>query len=208
MKLKHIELYAWSLGLVVAALAFIAWGQGIRWQFTDLSAYQIFPIFGLTAFSLIWSVYVVAFICRHAHPDGSSLKPYYKFLPLLILALILIHPGLLWFQLWRDGFGLPPESYLQHYVAPSLRWAAVVGTTALLIFITYELRYKYRDRPWWKYLEYAADLAFVSLFFHALYLGDQLRHGWFRYVWFFYGVVLAVVLIDLYRGKYKQYRHH
>lgn len=201
---RYFNIFAWLLSLTVVVLAFIAWGQGFSWQFDRLSIYSVFPIFGLTAFSLIWSMYVVAFFKRHFKAEGS-LELYYKLIPVVIFAAILIHPGLLWWQLWRDGFGLPPESYLQHYIAPSLKWAVMIGTTAWFVFVIYEFRYKFRDRSWWKYVEYAADAVFVSLFFHALALGHQIHHGtWFRYLWFFYGIVLVIILIDLYVNKFRK----
>lgn len=198
---KYLALIAWFLSSLAVVVAILAWGQSVHWHFSDLSSYKIFPLFGLLAFSLIWSVYVIAFTQRRLKVDSKNLKQYYKILPLLILVLILIHPGLLVWQLWRDGFGLPPTSYLQHYVAPAARWAVLVSSTAWLVFLAYEFRYKFRNRPWWKYLEYASDTAFVGIFFHALKLGNNLQHGWFRYVWFFYGATLAVVLFDIYWRK-------
>ncbi len=201
---RHFNPFAWLLTTVVVVMAFISWGQGFSWQFGRLSVYSVFPIFGLVAFSLIWSMYVVSFFKRHYKSEGS-LDLYFKVVPIIVFAAILIHPGLLWWQLWRDGFGLPPESYLQHYVAPSLKWAALIGSTAWFVFIVYEFRYKFRDRSWWKFVEYAADVVFVGLFFHALALGQQIHHvGWFRYVWFFYGFVLAVVIADLYLMKFSK----
>lgn len=201
--MRKLAFFAWGLSALVVILGFIAWGQGIRWQFSALSTYKLFPLFGLTAFSLMWSLYVLGFIRRRLTLDATGLDDYYKFMPLAIFFFIMLHPGLLIWQLWRDGFGLPPTSYLQNYVAPSLRWAALIGTTALLVFIVYEFRYKFRDKKWWKYIEVLADLFLAALFFHALGLGSQLQSGWYRYVWFIYGAILLVVLADLYRFKLK-----
>ena len=203
---KRLSILAWGVSGSVAAMALIAWGQGLRWYFSNLSTYRLFPIFGLLAFSLMWSMYMVGFIRRRYAISAEKLKLYYKTLPLLIFLFIMLHPGLLIWQLWRDGFGLPPQSYLQHYVAPSLRWAVFISSTAWLVFIAYEFRYRYHNRSWWKYFEYAADLALVGIFFHALALGTQLRHGWFRYVWFFYGAVLIAILTDLYVSRIKSHR--
>lgn len=204
---ENIKILAWKLSSIVAAIAFVAWAQDINWQFSDLSVYQIFPLFGLLAFSLIWSMYAVAFLVRNLKIESGHLKKYFKIMSLSVLAAILIHPGLLWWQLWRDGFGLPPQSYLQHYVAPSLKWAVLLGTTTWLVFIAYEFKNKYRNRSWWRYMEYLADAGLVAIFFHGLALGGELQKGWFRYVWYFYGLVLAVILIDIYRRKYQKIKN-
>ncbi|MBI2592026.1 hypothetical protein HYW36_00950 [Candidatus Saccharibacteria bacterium] len=198
---QNFTFLAWTVTATVAVLAILAWGQGIGWQLGSLSTYGIFPLLGLLAFSLMWSMYAVGFGRRRWQVGNLGLSQYYKVIPLVILAAILLHPGLLVWQLWRDGFGLPPESYWQHYVVPAARWAVLISSTAWLVFIAYELRYRYRQKSWWKYMETLADLALIGIYFHALRLGSQLQHGWFRYVWYFYGLSLAVFLIDSYRRK-------
>jgi len=191
---KYFNLVAWGLCLVVTALAILAWGQGLGWQFEGLSTYQIFPVFGLTAFSIMWSQYAVGTAQKMLKVDASDLKNFFEITGWAALTAIVMHPGLLWWQLWRDGFGLPPESYLQHYVAPSLRWAALLGTVSLLIFLAYELRRRYGTRPWWRYMRYLADAAMVAIFIHGLKLGMQTQAGWFHTVWIFYGVTLIGLL--------------
>lgn len=200
---RLIKASVWLLTGLVASLAFISWGQGFNWRFSQLSVYQIFPIFGLLAFSFIWVMYVAGFLLRHLKIESDALSAYFKIMSVLVLATILLHPGLLWWQLWNDGLGLPPGSYLQHYVAPGLKWAVIVSSVAWLIFLAYEFRYKYKVRRWWKYFEYTADAAIVGLFFHSLFLGTNLHQGWLRIIWFFYGAVLAGILIDLYSRKLK-----
>jgi hypothetical protein len=200
-KSQLLKKFAWKLSAAAAVTVFVAWGQGIRWQFSNLSTYDVFPLFGLLAFSLIWSMYMVGFFRRRLNADGVGLSVYYKSLGYVVLAAIALHPGLLWWQLWRDGFGLPPKSYLEHYVAPTLKWAVILGTLGWLVFLVYELRHRLSARSWWKYMEIAADAAMVALFIHALRLGGEMNIDWFRMVWYFYGATLALVLIDNYRRK-------
>jgi hypothetical protein len=192
----------WLLTSLVLCLAFIGWGQGLGWQFNHLSSYSLFPLFGLSAFSLIWSLYAAAFWLRHSNLEAKNFSKYFDIASVAIFIAILLHPGLLWWQLWRDNFGFPPASYLDHYVAPTLKWAVILSTIAWIIFLIYELRYKFRSRSWWKYMEYAADAAFVGLFIHSIYIGTNLRHGWLRLLWLFYGVSLAMFLIDLYGRQF------
>jgi|SRR3989344_9084473 len=200
---QSTRIIAGFISAFVALLAVVVWGQGVRWNFNDLSTYRIFPLFGLLAFSLMLSMYAVGFLRRRFKIEVTELGNYYKILSIVILTAILAHPGLLWWQLWRDGFGLPPESYLQHYVAPPLKWVAILGTVSWFVFLAYEFRFRYKDRKWWRYFEYAGDAAMVAIFYHGLRLGGNLQHGWFRWVWYFYGVVLLLVLIDIYTRKFK-----
>lgn len=198
---ENFEVFAWLLSLGVAVAAIIAWGQGLNWHFSILSIYKIFPIFGLLAFSLMWSMYIVGFTSRRLKIKAGGLRGYYRVLGFLVVLALVLHPGLLSWQLWRDGFGLPPNSYLRHYVAPGLEWVAALGTISLLMFLVYEFRHKYRSRGWWKYFEYGVDGAMLAIFYHALRLGRQISAGWFRYVWFFYGAALMIVLYDKYWPK-------
>lgn len=203
-KAEKLRFLAWLLSALVAVVALMAWGQGVHWQLTKLSTYELFPLFGLLAFSLIWSMYVAGFFGRRWNVESAQLGDYYKVLRAAVVALILLHPALLSWQLWRDGFGLPPGSIRQNYIAPALGWAVTLGFLSWLVFLTYDLGQKFRSRSWWKYLEYAGDGAVVAIFIHALSLGGELQISWFRAVWYFYGVILLAVLADIYYRKIKK----
>jgi len=199
--IRTLRLGAWGLAVLVAALAFYEWAGSWQWQLGSLSIYQIFPIFGLMAFSLMWAQYVVNALATLLKLDQASLGRFYSTMGYLVLTAIVLHPGLLVWQLWRDGFGLPPESYLRHYVAPGLGWVALIGTVSLFVFLAYELHRWFGGRRWWRFVEYASDVAILGIFYHALRLGTQVgQPGWFHGLWLFYGVVLVAVLAYKY-GK-------
>lgn len=124
----------------------------------------------------------------------KNLQQYFSITGWAFLLAIFLHPGLLIWQLWRDGFGLPPESYLRNYIAPGLEWAALLGSISFLIFIAYELQRWYSDRSWWKYMTYLADLATLLIFIHSVKLGGTVQNGWFQIVWIIYGVTLLLAL--------------
>ncbi len=200
-KVICLRIFAWSLSSVAALVAVIAWGQDVQWHIAGLSTYRLFPLFGLLAFSLMWSHYIVSMARQQLGLKKEVLHRYFEATSLAVLTVILAHPGLLEWQLLRDGFGWPPGSVLDHYVAPSLKIFAVLGMVSLLVFLTYELRRWYAERPWWQYVGYATDAAMVAIFIHSLKLGTQLQHGWLRMVWYFYGLSLAVALGYLYYYK-------
>lgn len=194
---KQIQAVAWALSLGAFALAFVAWGQGYRWQLSDLGVYQFFPLLGLTAFSLMWSHYIAAALRQYVGVEPAVLRNYFEITSGAVLAAILLHPGLLGWQLWQDGLGLPPGSYKLYIGAAAYTWI-LVGLTALIIFLSYELRRWFGKRPWWRLVQYGSDGAMFLIFFHALRLGTHLRKGWFRGVWYVYGLTLVASLVYMY----------
>ena len=195
--------YAAGLSFSAVALAVIVWGQAIKWHIDGLSTYRWFPLFGLLAYSLLWSTYMVGW-GRRLFGQKENLADYYKIVRLFIIVFIVLHPLLLTWRLWRDGLGLPPGSILQDYVAPAAKWAVELAAGAFLVFVTYEFKWKFGKKDWWKYVEYLGDAAMVAIFIHSLRLGTNLQHGWYRYVWWFYGLTLVISLADLYYRKYKK----
>lgn len=190
---------AWGLSASVVILAVIVWGNGIAWQFSGLSTYQLFPIFGLVAFSIMWSHYMVTFLNKTIFKT-TTLGDYYRITGYVVLLVILLHPGLLSYQRFRDGFGLPLGS-LTSYVQPSLRWVVLLGSVSFLAFLSFELRRWYKQKAWWKYIAYLNDAAMIAIFYHGLRLGSNLHGGWYEVVWSFYGLCLGGVLLYNYMRK-------
>jgi hypothetical protein len=191
---------AWALSTLTVILSILAWGSTLDWQLS-FNAYLLFPVLGLSAYGIMWSHYVVGAARDLLKLGKDSLKPYYRTTGYIVLVLICLHPGLLIYQRFRDGYGLPPHSY-ETYVAPGLGWITLLGSASLLVFLAFELYRVYGERSWWHYVTEAGDLAMVAIFYHGLRLGTQLQYGWFRYVWWFYGITLIAVLIRSYREKY------
>lgn len=188
---------AWGITLFAAAASVVAWGESMRWKFGHLSSYRLFPLLGLLAFSIMWSHYIVSSLRRYYKFEAGVTAQYFEWTSYATLVAIFLHPGLLIWQLWRDGQGLPPGSFWQ-YVAPSLRWLTVVGSVSFLVFIAYEFRRKYKERTWWRYVQYASDAAMLGIFYHGLQLGSNLQAGWFRFIWLLFGITLIGSLVYTY----------
>lgn len=199
-KSRAFQIAAWSLSVLVTLLAIVVWGQSFNWHLS-FNAYVIFPVLGLTAYSLMWTHYIAGTARQLLGLGPEVLRNYYRFTGYAVLVLICLHPGLLIYQRFRDGFGLPPHSY-ESYVAPGLGWVTLLGTASLLVFLAFEFHRFYGKRSWWHYVTEAGDVAMVAIFYHGLRLGTQLQSGWFRYVWWFYGITLIAVLIRSYSHKY------
>lgn len=194
------SLAAWTTGLAVCAVSFVAWGHDNGWQIGSINAYQLFPLLGLVAYGLMWSHYVLGTLRELLGVETSVLRPYTRWTGYAVLVLICLHPGLLIYQRFRDGDGLPPGSY-ESYVAPGLAWITLLGTACLLVFLAFELHRWFGRRSWWHYVVDASDLAMLAIFYHGLRLGSQLQQGWFRYVWWFYGLTLVAVIIRKYAKR-------
>jgi hypothetical protein len=191
-----------ALTILTCSLAFIAWGQDNSWQLFGISTYQLFPVFGLLAFSIMWSQYVIEGVKNYLD-QPHAIDRYFSVTGWLVLFAILLHPGLLIAQRYHDGYGLPPGSYVT-YVAPMQRWIVILGSVSLLMFLAFELKRFYRDKPWWQYILFLNDVAIVAIFYHGLRLGQDIGHHWFQIVWYLYGLVLVPVFAYRYVRKYQQ----
>lgn len=183
----------WLLCGIVVALAIYVWGSSLNWNFSGLSIYLFFPVLGLTAWSILWSQYMTGLMLR-TFLKGADVQKFFSITGYIVLFAIVLHPGLLAYQRFRDGFGLPPGSETS-YVAPGMAWIVVLAMVSLLVFLSYELHRWFQDRRWWKYVVRLSDAAMLAIFYHGLELGTQTHVPWFRAVWWFYGAMLLVALV-------------
>lgn len=198
---KHLQGIAWGISAAATTLAVVAWGNSYEWELAGMGTYQLFPLFGLLAFSLMWSHYVVSAIRQYFEVESKALSHYFEITSAIVLTAILLHPGLLLWQLWRDGLGLPPGS-AKAYVGAAAYWAIWFGLIALVVFLSYELRRFYGKQKWWPIVQHASDVAMVLIFVHALRLGGALHPGWYRNVWYFYGISFLTALVYGYIKRY------
>ncbi|MGZ6005243.1 MAG: hypothetical protein ACXWLH_03760 [Candidatus Saccharimonadales bacterium] len=200
-KPKILNIFAWTLSSLVLIVAIVAWGQGLNWHLSHIKALDLFPVFGLSAFSLMWTHYIVSAVRQYIKVDKKSVQTYFEATSLVVLLAIFAHPGILEWTLWRSGDGLPPTS-VYHYVGPGFKIAATIGMVSLLVFLAYELRRWYEQKQWWKYVGYATDAAMLFIFFHSIKLGHNLQAGWLRTVWLIYGATLIMAMAYIYNQKF------
>lgn len=131
-KERLVRISSWVLGGTTVVLAFVVWAQQ-RLGGGALSAYDYFPLFGLVAFSLMWTHYIVGSIRRLTEVDKKVNTLYMKATSYLVLVLILLHPAILILKLNLDGFGFPPESYAARYGGEGMKLAILIGTIGLFI---------------------------------------------------------------------------
>ena len=202
-KERKFMVASWVLLVVVCLLAILAWGIGYNWHIWPLNSYVIFPVLGLLAFSIMWTHYVIGTVRELIGVKEEVLKPYFRYTGYAVLILICLHPGLLIFQLFVDGAGLPPGSY-KSYVAPGLGWITLLGTASLLVFLAFELHRFFSEKSWWRYVVDASDFAMLAIVYHGLRLGTNLNsEAWYRIIWWIYALTLIAILIRKYTLRFQ-----
>lgn len=197
---KFLSWVPWLLSIAVLVAGGWVWAQALNWQFVGIGTDGWFPLFGILAFSLMWVHYAVDFIERLAEftPAGK----YLAITRYLVLFFIIMHPGLLAYERWQQGFGFPPGSVIGYEGAMLALWV-IVGIMAWVVFMGFELHHWYREERWFKFIMYATDAAMIAIVFHALKLGGEVQSGWFHYVWIFYAISLVVFILKAYYDNYR-----
>ena len=192
----------WLGTVLVVGLAFFVWWPSTQ----NLTTYALFPIFGLVAFTLMWTNYTAGALRGYFRLPATTLKTHVQITGYIVLFCILMHPILLETQLYLDGLGLPYESIPAVYTTLRERLAIIAGITALICFMLFELYRFFKDRPWWKYVEWANIAAMCLILWHGFTLGGELRQPWFQIVWAFYAVTFAASVA--YSGYSKRRNNH
>jgi hypothetical protein len=182
----------WLLAAFVVVSAAAVWYQG-RELDESITIYDVFPPLGLMAFGLMWTHFIMGALRRYSEAPKRTRDVYMIVSMGIVLALIVLHPGLLWLGLYLDGFGLPPVSYLTAYQTQLL--AVLLGSLGLTIFLAFELKRWFGRKKWWRFIEWAQIIGMTAIFFHALQLGNELRTDWYALVWWLYGITLLIAII-------------
>lgn len=190
---RHHRLIEWLLAGFVVVSSVLVWIESREPGEESITVYDIFPLFGLLAFGLMWTHFVMDGLRRFHKIDAPKNSPYKTLSFGIVLGLLILHPGLLWLGLYNDGYGLPPASHIAAYQNQLL--AVGLGTIGLMIFLSYELRRWFSGRRWWKYVQWAQIAGMAAIFIHAIELGGELREDWFALVWWFYGITLLAAII-------------
>ena len=186
MTRSKVNLLEWLTGILVVCLSFIVWVT----HTSDFTIYTIFPVLGLIAFGLIWTHFVYGAVRKYLGLKANPGSSYMTISMGIVLALIILHPGLLWYALYQDGLGLPPLSVYKVYDTQVL--AVLLGTLGLIIFLSYELKRLFSAKSWWRYVEALQTLGMIVIFIHGILLGSETTSSWFAFVWWFYGVSLLI----------------
>lgn len=163
-----------------------------NWIFDSHFITNLFPLFGLTAFSLLW-LHAISGVFEPWLRKYIDFDRFVQVTSILIFFCIVLHPLLLLIDA-DFNFG-PIFLYGKLYI-----WLAIIGW---LLLITYDMgkllkkRYDFFVRNWNNILA-ISTIGFLLTFFHSLGIGGNLQSGPLRTLWIFYGVTAIIAIIWTY----------
>ena len=189
--------FPWILGVGVMFAGFLAWFQNMGNTFNIVSLYQVFPILGIWAWSIMWTHFAI-WELRRLKPVLPKNALYSKVSGILVFLLLLLHPGLLAIEQFRQGEGLPPASYYA-YAGEASAWLIMLGSLGLTGFLFYEVVSRFQKnekvkKMWWL-VNITQTVAMAAIFTHGLKLGGDIHGGWFRTYWIWLGLMLIPCLL-------------
>jgi hypothetical protein len=193
MTQKRFNVFAWSIFFLSVIIPVIVWGNNVSWQIRTITPYQWFPLFGLLAWMIMWTHYVNGAI-KIKNTSLETPRYYGKSTAYIVLASLLLHPGILAYAQWKNDVGLPPISFYD-YVGENLLLAVMLGSVSLTIFLSFEIFDRMKNNPgikkWWLAISISQSIAMTLIFVHGLRLGSTISSGWFLYIWMLYGIILV-----------------
>ncbi len=183
---------AWLLFCIVVIVPYVHWLDALG-PSKPLDPYTVFPLLGIWAWSLMWTHYAHGSLTMVSRRFARS-PIYQRVSGVLVLSLLLAHPGLLLAGLLIDTGPLAPSTALI-YGGAGRGVFVIAGVAALVAFLAYELldglAVRGRLARHWRWVGLAQMVAMTLVFAHALGLGRHLQEpGWFRHYWVALGALL------------------
>lgn len=179
------KLWPWISGAIVVIAAFAVWVPSLA--ATKLSIYSLFPLFGLLAWSLMWTHYVNGVMVVRYGLERSKL--YKTVSEVIVFFCLWLHPGLLLYQLWVD------TSSLVQYVGKTNLIFFIGAFAAWFAFLSYDILVRFKNRPFWKknwiWVSVVQAGAMGVIYLHAIKFGRHIQVEWFKIYWAFLGLVLV-----------------
>lgn len=169
--------------------------SGLSWAFDATLLLNLFPLFGLAAFSLLW-LHAISGVFEPWLRKNFNFDRFVHATATLILVCIIAHPLLLLISL-NFSFG---KIFL--FGDADDIWLAIIGWALL---ITYDVgkalkKHNFFVRNWNKIL-LISTIGFLLTFFHSIGIGSDLQSGLLRTIWIFYGVTAILATIYTYGVK-------
>lgn len=181
----------WILLGLVLIVPFVAWAESMSWQFASITVISLFPLLGLWAWSIMWTHYALGTL-RLVEPRIREVKIYSLLTRILVLFLIVLHPGLLIWTQWQVLGTWPPGS-VYTYVGNSMEIYATLGAIALMFFASFEILERLRNHPAvrknWFWVSLSQMIGMTLILVHSFALGGTIS-GWFAFYWFTLGALL------------------
>jgi len=159
-----------------------------------MSLGDLFPIFGIIAFFLLW-IHSMCGVFEEWLRPRMNFDAFIHWTSLVILVSIILHPLLLLILIKFDLQTLLSASPLP----------ISLGLVGFLLLITYDIGKALRHRAFfarhWNKILIISTVGFILTFFHSLVLGSHLQTGWQRKLWIFFGITAILATIYTYGIK-------
>jgi len=190
--------WLYLIQLMFLAPSFIYWLDSRSWSFSELGFYGLFPLLGLFAFTMMWFHLMVAYL-KKIRPKMFDYENFYKITSRIVLALIILHPGLLIYKSLSQG------TSVLDYSGNNNRAFIAFGIIALIVFLGYEVVEKFKKSSIivnnQQYVRAFNRAAFVLVYTHGLMVGQHLQNGWLKILWIFYGITTLIYLVWAYNTE-------
>ncbi|HEY1074328.1 MAG TPA: hypothetical protein VGE59_01340 [Patescibacteria group bacterium] len=198
MKAHNQKFLASCLATLVILLPILVWGSSLPRPLSQVSLYELFPVFGLLAFSIFW-LQLLGLLCK-PYLTHLSLRPFFKWSSHAFMTFVIAHPLLLAIAQFNNHLGLPLQSFYD-YVPSNLTGYINLAVIAFLVFVITEITGWIGNTPWIqkfaKPLEYVNYLTFFLVFWHSIHLGQHLQSGWLLTVWWFFVITGLPIITTL-----------
>lgn len=176
-------LFVFGIAVALSVTAIAAWAEPFQGRLWPMSPYAASPLFDMLAFCFL--VTYVLTLCLQPWL-GAHGRQLVRILACITLVMLLLHPGLLFWQLWRDGFGLPPMSYLHFYTEDQLV-GVVFGAAGYLLTalaLVYGLR---RTAVASRAVTVLLCIGAAGMFWYSLLNNVFVQESWFAGLWIVLG---------------------
>lgn len=181
------------LAFFVVFYPIIVWYRNTGLELGSLTAINVFPVLGLTAFSLMW-LHIVGGVFGNTLERYVNFRKFVSTTSLIVLVLLVFHPLLFLVNLTKRQIINLLTVGRSIYI-----WFAI---TAWIVFIGYDIAKLFKDHKFltkhWEIIKLISTLPFFLVFFHSLKLGSDLQKGTLRYLWIFYGITATFATLYTY----------
>lgn len=154
---------------------------------------NLFPLFGLAAFSLLW-LHAISGVFEPWMRKHINFDLYVQRTSGLILVCIIAHPLLV-----LASFNFSITNLFMVYGSTFI----VLGIAGWVLLISYDIikplrkSYPFFARHWTVVLA-ISNIGFLLTFVHSIFVGSDLQAGPLRAVWIFYGITAFLAIVHTY----------
>jgi hypothetical protein len=153
---------------------------------------NLFPLFGLLAFTMLW-LHIVGAGLEGWLRQYVDFEAFVEKTSFLILILMLLHP-MLALVTYDFNLGVLGGEYGV--------WFVRLGLVGLALLLVYDVGRALKSRAFfirhWQKVLIVSTIGFFIIFYHSLSIGSDLQTGFLRILWIFYGVTAALSFIYAY----------